>query len=269
MSRIANPIIQPALLHVEGLSKAYGAVKVLRAVALEVKRGEFVAVLGPSGAGKTTLFRCLARLEEPDSGTLWLSGRSYGSLHGRRLRACRHEMGLISQQFNLIRRLTALENVLAGRLAVAPAWRVMLRQFSYSDRQLALASLDRVGLLSQVSQRADSLSGGQQQRVAIARVLAQHSRLILADEPVASLDPASSVSVLDTLRDIAHRFNIGVLCSLHQVDLATSYADRIIGLKEGRKIFDIPVVEFDLKRQQQLYSHNIDLSRQPEFQYQV
>ena len=166
------------------------------------------------------------------------------TLGGRQLSMARSEVGLIFQQFNLIRRLSALDNVLAGRLGEVSTWRVMLRRFPPQDRQLALAALDRVGMLPYALQRADSLSGGQQQRVAIARALAQQSRFVLADEPVASLDPESAKSVLSILRDIARERMIAVLVSLHQVELAIQFADRVIGLRAGRMIADRPAAAF-------------------------
>src|SRR5262249_36383397 len=152
-----------------------------------------------SGAGKTTLFRCVTRLAPSDGGQIFLGHCAIGTLSGRELVQARSEVGLIFQQFNLIRRMSALDNVLVGRLAEVPSWRVICRRFPRRDRQLALAALDRVGMLEYASQRADSLSGGQQQRVAIARTLAQRSRFVLADEPVASLDPESARSVLSIL----------------------------------------------------------------------
>lgn len=241
------------LLRVSDLRKQYGTTVVLDDVSLTVAPGEFVAVLGPSGAGKTTLFRCLTRLTLPDRGEVWIGDQPLHRLHGAELCIARRDIGLIFQQFNLVRRLSAVENVLAGRLGYAPTWRVMLRQFSHADRQLALASLDRVGLLPQAYRRADSLSGGQQQRVAIARVLAQQSKLILADEPVASLDPESAASVLGILRAIAHEQGIGVLCSLHQVDLAVNFADRLIGLRAGRVIVDLPTDQVGVWERDQIY----------------
>ncbi len=250
--RVARPAGAP-LLQVRGLGKRYGGKVALDDVSFTVAAGEFVALLGPSGAGKTTLFRCLTRLVESDSGEIILGGRALHVARGHHLREIRRGTGLIFQQFNLVRRLTALENVLAGRLGHAPTWRVLLRRFSHADRQLALASLDQVGLLAYAAQRADRLSGGQQQRVAIARVLAQRSSLVLADEPVASLDPESAANVLGTLRDIAHERGIAVLCSLHQVDLATAFADRIIGLRAGRLVADLPAARLDAAEQTRLY----------------
>jgi phosphonate transport system ATP-binding protein len=241
------------ILQVIGLTKRYIATPALDDVSFEVAPGEFVAILGRSGAGKTTLFRCLTHLVKPDSGAVIVHGCALLSLHGRHLRAVRREMGLIFQQFNLIRRMSAIENVLVGRLGHVPTWRVLLRRFSHTERQLALASLDRVGLLERAYQRADTLSGGQQQRVAIARVLAQQSRLILADEPVASLDPESAGSVLGTLRAIARERNIAVVCSLHQVELAAEFADRIIGLRAGRLVVNIPAVQLGAAEHRRIY----------------
>jgi len=217
---------------------------VLDDVSCSVAPGEVVALLGASGAGKTTLFRCLTRLAEADGGEIYFGDRPMRKLDGRRLSSARREAGLIFQQFNLIRRLSALDNVLVGRLGRVPTWRVVLRCFPRADRQLALAALDRVGMLPFALQRADSLSGGQQQRVAIARALAQQSKFVLADEPVASLDPESAKSVLSILRDVARERMIAVLVSLHQVDLALRYADRVIGLREGRMIADRPAASF-------------------------
>lgn len=241
------------LLRVEGLSKNYSDNRVLDDISFEVRPGEFVAVLGPSGAGKTTLFRCLTRLVEPDTGKIFVKGQALHGAKGRQLCQTRREIGLIFQQFNLIRRLNALDNVLAGRLGYASTWRVLSRRFSSADRQLALSALDQVGLLAQAYQRVDSLSGGQQQRVAIARVLAQKSRLILADEPVASLDPETAQGVLTTLRAIAHQHQIGVLCSLHQVNLATIYADRVLGLRAGRLVLDLAAPKLGVDEHSNLY----------------
>lgn len=254
----------PPMLQVTGLTKQFGNTLVLDHIGFEVAAGEFVAVLGPSGAGKTTLFRCLTRLVTPDDGAICVNGRALHALEGRQLRTARRDTGLIFQQFNLVRRLTAIDNVLIGRLGYAPTWRVLLRHFSTADRQLALAALDRVGLLSQAYQRADTLSGGQQQRVAIARVLAQQSRCVLADEPVASLDPESSANVLGMLRAIAHERNIAVVCSLHQVDLAVEFADRIIGLQAGRVVVDRPTVEFDAADRVRIYQRGPVVDERPE-----
>jgi phosphonate transport system ATP-binding protein len=227
---------------------------VLSEVSFTVTAGEVVALLGPSGSGKTTLFRCLTRLVEADEGEIRLLGRSMRGMRSGELRLARRNIGLVFQQHNLIRRRSAIDNVLAGRLGHVPLWRVMERCFEQTDRQRAFAALDRVDLLDFADRRADRLSGGQQQRVAIARVLAQESRVILADEPVASLDPASAVSVLSLLRDIAHEGGITVLCSLHQVDLVPGFADRVLGLRAGRLVTDSAIEHFRMLSDHQIYA---------------
>jgi phosphonate transport system ATP-binding protein len=241
-------------VRVERLTKRYGeTVTALADVSFAVAPGEFVAVLGPSGAGKTTLFRCLTGLTAPDAGSVIVRGRDICTMRGRELRAARREVALIFQQFNLVRRLSALHNVLAGRLARLPTWRVLVHRFARPDRQRALACLDAVGLLDRAYARADQLSGGQQQRVAIARALAQEATVILADEPVASLDPESAATVLDTLRAVA-RTGVAVVASLHQVQFAASYADRIIALRAGRVVENTPAAQLDGRALEQIYT---------------
>lgn len=225
-----------ATLRAERISKRLGDATVLDGASLSLASGELVAVLGPSGAGKTTLFRCLTRLVEPDSGEIFICGKPLHALRGRALAAARRDVGVVFQQFNLIRRRTALDNVLAGRLGTAPLWRVAANSFSPCDRRRAEAALASVGLSAHARQRADSLSGGQQQRVAIARALAQESRIILADEPVASLDPETAISVLSLLRSLARDKGLGVICTLHQPQLAERFADRVLQMRAGRLV---------------------------------
>ena len=222
------------LLQATGLSKSFGNRLALSDVSLSLAPGELVAVLGASGSGKTTLFRCLTRLVEPDGGSIWIEGEDLLALRGRALAAARRKIGIVFQQFNLVRRLSALDNVLAGRLADAPLWRVMLRRFGAHDVARAIEALSAVGLAGHLHQRADTLSGGQQQRVAIARAMAQESRILLADEPVASLDPETAVAILDLLRRLARSSGLAVLCTLHQPHLAERYADRLLVMEEGR-----------------------------------
>jgi len=223
---------QPTLSLVN-VNKNYGAHKAIRDINLHVNPGDFVVLLGPSGAGKSTIFKCVSQLIRADSGEVWLNDQQINHLKGNTLRLQRRKIGLIFQQFNLVSRLSALQNVLLGRLGHMPTWKANLGLFSEADRQLCLRSLDRVGMLNKAYQRADTLSGGQQQRVAIARVMAQESDLILADEPVASLDPLTSRQVLSQLKEIAAESNMAILCSLHQTDLALEYADRIIAMSNG------------------------------------
>ncbi len=222
------------VLVVEGVRKRYGAHQVLHGVDLAVAPGEFVALLGPSGSGKTTLFACLTRLLEPDEGQVTVNGRPVTGTRGRGLAAARREIGMVFQQYNVAERLSALDNVLAGRLTHQPTWRAALRRFPDADRRAALAQLRLVGLEALAAQPAGTLSGGQQQRVAIARALAQQPRVLLADEPVSSLDPVAAEGVLSTLSGIAARDRVGVLCSLHQEHLATRFATRVVRLTAGR-----------------------------------
>lgn len=232
-------------LQVQRLSHAYGAAPVLREVSFDVAPGEVVAVIGPSGAGKTTLFRSITALVAPSGGRALVGNQDLAALGGRELARARGQVGLIFQQYNLVRRLSAADNVVIGRLVGLPAWRAVLRCPGPEERAVAMECLDRVSMSAHARARADTLSGGQQQRVAIARVLAQRSSLLLADEPVASLDPASAASVLATLREVAHDEGIAVVCSLHQVDLVGSFADRVLGLRDGRLVLDVPATDFD------------------------
>jgi phosphonate transport system ATP-binding protein len=218
-------------------------------VSFRVHAGEFVAVLGPSGAGKTTLFRCIAGLTSPDRGAVRLGDSDGKRTHQR----ARRRIAVVFQQFNLVKRLSALDNVLAGRLGHVPAWRGMLRQFKPGDRLFALDCLARVGLLEQAQQRADTLSGGQQQRVAIARALAQNPDVIVADEPVASLDPQASADILELLRQVCRHQHVAIVCSLHQLQFAQAYADRIIGLSNGRLVVDVAAKAFDVPTAATLY----------------
>ena len=226
----------PAVLRVDSVYKSYNKRWAVQDVGFALAEGELIAVLGPSGAGKSTLFRCVTGLARPDRGQVWFDGTDINALKA----AERRRIAVIFQDFNLVRRLTAFENVLGGRLGYVPTWRGIFRQFAKSDKLKAFESLERVGLLGCAHQRADTLSGGQQQRVAVARALAQEPRLIVADEPVASLDPVSAVAVMNLLRDIARQDGVAILCSLHQTEYARSHADRIIGMTDGMVILNTP-----------------------------
>jgi phosphonate transport system ATP-binding protein len=222
------------VLQVSALTKHYGSHRALGDIALSVMPGEFVAVLGPSGSGKTTLFRCISRLTEPDAGEILVDGQPFHRLGAGQPSRARRAIGLVFQQFNLIKRRSAFENVLAGRLAGIPTWRAISGIFPSKDRRAAWEALKIVGLSAQLHQRADTLSGGQQQRVAIARALAQESRIILADEPVASLDPETAVSILTLLSALCKTRGLAVLCTLHQPPLAERFADRLLDMRDGR-----------------------------------
>jgi phosphonate transport system ATP-binding protein len=241
---------QTVSLVVESLSKSYADRPTLIDASFRVHAAEFVAVLGPSGAGKTTLFRCIAGLAAPTSGRVQVLGPDGARARGR--------IGVVFQQYNLIGRRSALGNVLAGLLGQVPAWRGMLARFSRQEVLWALECLERVGMLGQAEQRADTLSGGQQQRVAIARAIVQRPRIILADEPVASLDPQTSQSVLELLQGICRDDAVAVVCSLHQVHLARAYADRIVGLAAGRIVTDVAAVRFDAAAFARVYGPTAD-----------
>ena len=224
----------PPILKAIGLSKRFGTLTALIDASLVIAPGEFVVVLGPSGSGKSTLFRCLTRLIEVDAGEIHVAGQPFHALAGDALATARRDIGVVFQQFNLVRRHSALANVLSGRLRGMALWRVATRMFPREDVARAEAALDAVGLARFAAQRSDTLSGGQQQRVAIARALAQESRVLLADEPVASLDPETAVSVLSLMKSLTRTQGLGVLCTLHQPALAEQFADRILEMRDGR-----------------------------------
>ena len=225
------------MIEVRGLSKNYGSTPALREVDLHVPRGEFCVVLGPSGAGKSTLLRCINRLTEPSAGDIRIGGKRVTG-ERRQLREIRRHLGMIFQDHNLVPRLSVLKNVLTGRLASMPVLASLLQWFPETDIDIALQCLGRVDLADKAYSRADRLSGGEQQRVGIARALAQQPGAILADEPVASLDPKTARIVLGDLRRAARELGIAVLCNLHQVEYATEFADRIIGVSSGRIVFE-------------------------------
>jgi len=228
-----------AVIGAERLTKTYRLdVTALAGVSFSAQPGEFVAVLGPSGAGKTTLFRCLTGLTRPDAGAVVLDGRDLCRMNRRELRSARRDIALIFQQFNLIRRLTAVQNVLAGRLALVPTWRVLLRRFARPDRQLALRCLDAVGLLDRAHARADQLSGGQQQRVAIARALVSRPTVVFADEPTGNLDSKTGGEILELLRRSVEEYGQTTVMVTHDPG-AAAIADRILFLADGMIVKDI------------------------------
>ena len=243
------------MITLENVSKTYGGTSetvALRDVSIDVKEGEFLVILGPSGAGKSTLMRCINRLVEPTSGRILLDGREVTSRR-RQLRAARRDIGMVFQQFNLVKRLSVLMNVLSGRLAYHTFWPSLLYKFDQDDKRVAIDCLARVNMEHKAFQRADTLSGGEQQRVAIARALAQEPKVILADEPVASLDPKIARQVLTYLKQIAGELGITVLCNLHQVEYAREYAERVVGLSQGTVVFDGPSGKLTEDILQQIY----------------
>jgi phosphonate transport system ATP-binding protein len=224
------------VIRIRRLTKQYGDNAVLRGVDLDAAAGEFVVVLGESGAGKSTLLRCVNRLAVADGGELNVDGMD--AVQCADTRALRQRVAMIFQHHNVVPRLSALKNVLTGRLGAVSTLASVMHFFSREDIALAHECLGRVGLAHKAHERTDSLSGGQMQRVGIARALAQRPKLILADEPVASLDPQTSRKVLQYLHDASRDLGITVLCNLHQVDYAREFADRIVGLAQGRVVFD-------------------------------
>jgi len=228
------------MISIRGMSKTYrGGVRALSNVSIDVAAGEFLVILGPSGAGKSTLLRCINRLVDPSAGQVLHNGREITGKRGS-LRATRRQFGMVFQQFNLVKRLSVLTNVLTGRLGYRSLWRSLLYSFPEADKRIAIECLARVNMDHKAFQRADTLSGGEQQRVAIARALAQEPTVILADEPVASLDPKIARQVLGYLREVAQELGITVLCNLHQVEYAKEFAERVVGMSRGSVVFEGP-----------------------------
>ncbi len=242
------------MLEIQHLTKIYeDGTRALHDVSFTVRDGEFVILIGLSGSGKSTLLRCINRLVEPTSGKIIWNGVDITAASLKELREIRRNIGMIFQQFNLVKRSSVMTNVLSGRLGYVNTWTSVLGQFSREDRQRAFAALERVGISEKAYNRADSLSGGQQQRVGIARALMQSPKLMLADEPVASLDPATSHSVLKYLEQLNKEDGITVLCSLHFLSLARRYGTRIIALKAGEIVFDGLPKDIDHERFKAIY----------------
>lgn len=245
---IATPQVQ-----LTEVTKQFGHNTALDHVSLRVTQGEIVVLLGLSGSGKSTLLRHLNGLETPTSGRVEVLGEALAGLKGKALRTVRSRVGFIFQQFEIVGSLSVLENVLTGSLATLRGPRLGLLAYPKAKRQRALDLLTEVGLEDHAFQRADTLSGGQQQRVAIARALMQEPEILLADEPVASLDPESSQQVMELIRQIAVNRGLTVLCSLHQVDLALSWADRIVGLRQGAVVLDTRATSLDKETVMNIY----------------
>jgi phosphonate transport system ATP-binding protein len=226
------------MLVLDGVTRRFGHLTAVSGVELTIEPGGFIGIIGRSGAGKSTLLRLINRLIDPTSGRILSGTTDVTALRGPALRQWRARSAMIFQQFNLVGRLDVLTNVLIGRLAAVPAWRALSGVWSPADKAIALSALEQFDIAGLAAQRADSLSGGQQQRVAIARALVQQPDRILADEPIASLDPRNSRIVMDALLRINRHFGITVICNLHSLDLARSYCDRLIGMAAGRVVFD-------------------------------
>jgi len=227
------------MLEIRHLTKVYddGTVA-LRDVNFQVADGEFLVIIGLSGSGKSTLLRCINRLIDPTEGEILWDGVDLAKLKGEELRHVRRQIGMVFQQFNLVKRSTVIANVMAGRLGYAPTWSSAFGRFSLEDRQRAAQALNRMGITNQAAKRADELSGGQQQRVGIARALMQEPKMILADEPVASLDPVLAHSILGHLERLNREDKITVLCSLHYLDLVQRYSTKVVGLRAGELVYE-------------------------------
>ncbi len=246
-----------ATLSIADLVKTYpSGTKALDGISLDIQRGEFVVLIGLSGSGKSTLLRCINRLVEPTSGRVVFEGIDVTAAKGPALRRIRRRIGMIFQQFNLVRRTSVFSNVLSGRLGYRSAWRTIGSRPSRADVAEAFENLGRVGIVEKAYARADALSGGQQQRVGIARALMQRPELMLADEPVASLDPATSHSVMKYLEEINKKDGITVICSLHFLSLARRYGTRVVALKGGKVAFDGKPADIDERRFKEIYGED-------------
>ena len=247
----------PSLLEIRDLVKVYpSGAKALDGISLDIRAGEFVVLIGLSGSGKSTLLRCINRLVEPTSGRVAFDGTEVTRARGADLRRIRRRIGMIFQQFNLVKRSSVFANVLAGRLGYRSFFRTIGSRPSREDVALAFENLQRVGILEKAYVRADALSGGQQQRVGIARALMQRPDLMLADEPVASLDPATSHSVMKYLEEINKNDGITVICSLHFLSLARRYGTRVVALKDGKVAFDGKPADIDERRFKEIYGED-------------
>ncbi len=248
-----------AILEVRDLRARYsaGGPEILKGISFRVEADDFFAVIGPSGAGKSTLIRCINRLVEPSGGEILFYDREVTTLPGRQLRLLRRDIGMIFQEFNLIDRMSVMDNVLSGRLGYTGNLRSLFRAFPRDDIQRALDLLDRVGLMDHVDKRADELSGGQRQRVGIARALMQNPKLLLVDEPTSALDPKISREVMALIKQMATEFKVPCLCNIHDVQLAMEFCNKIIGLQDGNKMFDGPTGKMDQAMLDEIYAMEV------------
>ncbi len=226
------------MLEYKNLSKTYDdGTEALKKVSFQVEEGEFLVIIGLSGSGKSTLLRCTNRLVEPTDGQIIWDDKDIVTAPAKSLREIRRKIGMIFQHFNLVKRSSVLTNVLAGRLGYVDPWKSLIRNFPAKDRKMAMDAMEMVGITDQANKRADELSGGQQQRVGIARALMQEPKIILADEPVASLDPVLAHSILGYLEKLNKEMGITIICSLHYLDLVQRYATKVVGLKDGEVVY--------------------------------
>ena len=246
------------MIKFDNVNKVYSnGLHALKNVSLEIKQGEFVAIIGLSGAGKSTLLRTINRMHDISEGSLTVNGQEVNDLSGKDLRKFRRKVGMVFQSFNLVNRTKVINNVLTSRVPDMPLWKSIIGLYSKEDKVIALEALDKVGILDKAYVRADQLSGGQQQRVALARTLAQKPEIILADEPVAALDPITAKQVMDDFKKINKELNMSVLINIHHVDLALKYADRVIGIKAGEIVYDGPATKVDSEVLKQIYGREL------------
>ena len=231
--------------------------EILKKISFDVEDDDFFAIIGPSGAGKSTLIRCVNQLVKPTSGTIIFNGRDVTSLKGRDLRLMRRDIGMIFQEFNLINRMSVMDNVLSGRLGYTGNIRTLFRAFLRKEVDHALQLLDRVGLIDHIDKRADELSGGQRQRVGIARALMQEPKLLLLDEPTSALDPKISREVMELIKQMATELKVPCLCNIHDVTLAMEFCNKIIGLQDGIKMFDGPTADMDQAKLDEIYAMEV------------
>jgi len=231
--------------------------EILKGVSFNVEKDDFFAIIGPSGAGKSTLIRCINRLVEPNGGQIILNGKIITNMGKHELRAARRNMGMIFQEFNLVERMSVMDNVLSGRLGYVGTFRSFLRWYPRSDIQRALELLEKVGLADFVDKRADELSGGQRQRVGIARALIQQPQLLLVDEPTSSLDPKIARDVMRMIKSMSQDAGVPVLCNIHDVQLALEFSNKVIGLQDGVKKFDGPTGAVDKSTLDEIYAMEV------------
>ena len=246
------------MIKFDNVNKVYpNGLHALKNINLEIQQGEFVAIIGLSGAGKSTLLRTVNRMHDITDGVLTVNRQEVNNLKGKELRKFRRGIGMVFQSFNLVTRTSVIKNVLTSRVPDMPLWKSIIGLYSKEDKVIALEALDKVGILDKAYVRADQLSGGQQQRVALARTLAQNPEIILADEPVAALDPITAAQVMDDFKKINQELNMSVLINIHHVDLALKYADRVIGIKAGEIVYDGPSSEVTNDVLTQIYGREL------------
>lgn len=247
------------ILEVTDLHARYSASgpEILKGITFAVEEDDFFAIIGPSGAGKSTLIRCINRLVEPTSGEITFDDRNVTALSTRELRMLRRDIGVIFQEFNLINRMSVMDNVLSGRLGYTGNIRTLFRAFPRHDIDHALSLLDRVGLIDHVDKRADELSGGQRQRVGIARALMQNPKMLLLDEPTSALDPKISREIMGLIKQMATELNVPCLCNIHDVQLATEFCNKIIGLQDGYMKFNGPTEEMNEDKLNDIYAMEV------------